>query len=30
LTGLGLHQLDSIQRFHVLITVLLCHAFVAL
>jgi hypothetical protein len=24
-----LHQLDSIQRFHVLITLLPCHAFVA-
>jgi hypothetical protein len=29
LTGLDLHQLDSIQRFHVLIAFLLCHAFVA-
>ena len=29
LTGLDLHQLDSIQRFHVLMTFLLCHAFVA-
>ena len=30
LTGLDLHQLDSIQRFHVLIAFPLCHAFVAL
>ena len=29
LTGLDLHQLDSSQRFHVLMTFLLCHAFVA-
>jgi hypothetical protein len=29
LTGLDLHQLDPIQRFHVLITILPCHAFVA-
>src|SRR5262245_7781829 len=29
LTGLDLHQLDSVQRFHVLITFLLRHAFVA-
>ena len=29
LTGLDLHQLDSIQRFHVLMPFLLCHAFVA-
>ena len=29
LAGLDSHQLDSIQRFHVLMTFLLCHAFVA-
>jgi len=29
LTGLDFHQLDSVQRFHALITFLLCHAFVA-